>query len=514
MAAPNARSISADAPKRVSHGVMISVIVVLMALLAAATLFCGWVFMQRMQRLYRGQIYPNTYALGVDLGGKTPEEAETALAEVASYVRTGELVLTDGEQRWTYPWSEAGLRVDVDATVDAAYAVGRTGTWQDQLRVWVHYHEVAPRLTFEAQAARDLLTALAEEVSQPPVDPTVHLKSGAVVIVPGEPGRVLAVTETLMRLQQSSGNSQRVEVPLAFEAVVPPQPDTERLTTQAETLLAREITVTTYDVLTQETFTWTLDRDDIAPWLHLIPGPEEELMVDANLYAIRDTLTRMAKSMGEGRGFRFDEGAEKILQTFDAGSGSVQLYLTHPVRTYEVQAGDTLTSLSAKFGMPPGLVAEANPDIDIDRLSVGQVITIPSQDMLTPYMPVLDKKIVINLDEQRMYVYEDNTQIHDWLVSTGLPDSPTHRGVFQILNKKEEAYASQWDLWMPYFMAIYPAGGTVYNGIHELPFLASGQRLWEGSLGRPASFGCIILGIPEAETLYNWAEVGVIVEIE
>jgi lipoprotein-anchoring transpeptidase ErfK/SrfK len=494
--------------------VLISTVVVLMILLAAATLFCGWVFMQRMQRLYRGQIYPNVYALGVDLGGKTPEEAKTALSEVASYVQAGELVLTDGEQRWTYPWSEAGLRVDVATTIQAAYAVGRTGSWQDQLGVWLRYHEVAPRFTFEAQAARDLLTALAKEVSQPPIDPTVHLKSGAVVIVPGEPGRVLAATETLMRLQESSGSSQRVEVPLAFETVVPTQPDTERLTTQAETLLAREITVTAYDVLTEETFTWTLDRDDIAPWLHLVPGPEGELMVDVNLYAIRDTLTRMAKSMGEGRGFRFDEAAEKILQTFDMGGGNVQLYLTHPVRTYKVQAGDTLTSLSAKFGMPPGLVAEANTDINIDRLSVGQVITIPSQDVLTPYMPVMHKKIVINLDEQRMYVYEDSTQIHDWIVSTGLPDSPTHRGVFQILNKEEEAYASQWDLWMPYFMAIYPAGGTVYNGIHELPFLANGQRLWEGSLGRPASFGCIILGIPEAETLYNWAEIGVIVEIK
>lgn len=514
MAAQSARSISTDAPKRVRHGVMISALAVLMILLAAATLFCGWVFAQRMQRLYRGQIYPNVYALGVDLGAKTPEEAEAALAEVASYVQTGELVLTDGEQQWTYPWSEAGLRVDVAATVQAAYAVGHSGAWRDQLSVWLRYQEIAPRFTFEAQAARDLLTALAEEVSQPPVDPTVHLESGAVVIVPGEPGRVLAVTETLVRLQASRGSSQRVEAPLAFETIVPTQPDTERLTAQAETLLAREVAVTTYDVLTEETFTWTLDRDDIAPWLHLVAGPEGELVVDANLYAISDTLMRMAKSMGEGRGFRFDEGAKQILQTFDAGGGSVQLYLTHPVRTYEVQAGDTLTSLSTKFGMPPGLVAEANTEIDIDRLSVGQVITIPSQDVLTPYMPVLDKKIVINLAEQRMYVYENNTQIYNWIVATGLPDSPTHRGVFQVLNKEEEAYASQWELWMPYFIAIYPAGGPVYNGIHELPILDNGQRLWEGNLGRPTSFGCIILGIPEAETLYNWAEIGVIVEIE
>ncbi|MDY0019686.1 MAG: L,D-transpeptidase [Anaerolineae bacterium] len=67
---------------------------------------------------------------------------------------------------------------------------------------------------------------------------------------------------------------------------------------------------------------------------------------------------------------------------------------------------------------------------------------------------------------------------------------------------------------MPYFMGIYPAGGTVYNGIHELPILSSGQRLWEGTLGSPASFGCIILGIPQAETLYAWAEIGVVVVIE
>lgn len=502
------------APHPGHHGAKISVLIALMILLALAMLFCGWVFAQRMQRLYRGQLYPNVYALGVDVGGKTPEAAAAALTEVASYVQTGELVLTDDEQHWTYPWSEAGVRVDVAATIEAAYTVGRSGAWWEQLRVWLRYQEVAPRFTFEAQAARDLLTTLAAEVSEPPVDPTVHLQSGAIVIVPGEPGRVLAVTETLMRLQASSGNSQRVEVPLAFETVVPTQPDTERLTAQAETLLAREVTVMTYDVLTEETFTWTLDQDIIAPWLHIITGPEGELMVDANLYAISDTLMRMAKSMGEGRGFRFDEGAKQILQTFDAGGGSVHLYLTHPVRTYEVQAGDTLTSLSAKFGMPPGLVAEANTDIDIDRLSIGQTITIPSQDVLTPYMPVLDKKIVINLDEQRMYVYEDNTQIHNWIVSTGLPNSPTHRGVFQVLNKEEEAYASQWELWMPYFIAIYPAGGPVYNGIHELPILDNGQRLWEGNLGRPASFGCIILGIPAAETLYDWAEIGVIVEIE
>ena len=67
---------------------------------------------------------------------------------------------------------------------------------------------------------------------------------------------------------------------------------------------------------------------------------------------------------------------------------------------------------------------------------------------------------------------------------------------------------------MPYFMGVYVAGGNVTNGFHELPILPNGQRLWAGNLCSPASFGCIILGIPQAETLCSWAEIGVVVVIE
>jgi lipoprotein-anchoring transpeptidase ErfK/SrfK len=67
---------------------------------------------------------------------------------------------------------------------------------------------------------------------------------------------------------------------------------------------------------------------------------------------------------------------------------------------------------------------------------------------------------------------------------------------------------------MPHFIAIYRAGGDTYNGIHGLPTLSSGQRLWAGNLGSRASYGCIVLGLEEAETLYDWAEIGVPVIIQ
>jgi lipoprotein-anchoring transpeptidase ErfK/SrfK len=76
------------------------------------------------------------------------------------------------------------------------------------------------------------------------------------------------------------------------------------------------------------------------------------------------------------------------------------------------------------------------------------------------------------------------------------------------------AYASIWNLYMPNFMGIYDAVPGLTNGIHGLPLLSNGRRLWADVLGRPASFGCIILDLQAAEELYNWAEDGVVVEIK
>ena len=56
-------------------------------------------------------------------------------------------------------------------------------------------------------------------------------------------------------------------------------------------------------------------------------------------------------------------------------------------------------------------------------------------------------------------------------------------------------------------------GPDFYNGIHELPIAASGNRLWGGVLGWPASYGCIILDIGDAEKLYEWAPIGTLVRV-
>ncbi|MCJ7549066.1 MAG: peptidoglycan binding domain-containing protein, partial [Anaerolineae bacterium] len=330
----------------------------LLCLLLGLTAFCGWVFLQRMAHLYRDSIYPNVYALGVDLGGMRPDDAATALKAAGAHADTGSLVLTDGGRRWSYPWSIAGLNVDAWGTAQAAFAVGREGTWQDTAGVWLNYHDVLPRFVFDITQARAVLAELDLEVSRPPVDPAIRLEQGEIVIVPGEAGRVLDIANTLARLNEVGSSSHQLEIPLAFEIIEPAELETSALTEGAEVLLARRITLLAYDPLSEDTLSWVMAREQIAGWIHLVPGERGDPTVDINQYAIRDTLIRLADALGDGRGFRYDDAAARIFKAFDAGEEQLWLYLTHPERTYIVQAGDTLTSLSAKFGMPPGVVAE------------------------------------------------------------------------------------------------------------------------------------------------------------
>ena len=93
------------------------------------------------------------------------------------------------------------------------------------------------------------------------------------------------------------------------------------------------------------------------------------------------------------------------------------------------------------------------------------------------------------------------------MCSTGGYGSPTVPGNYHVLDKIPNAYASTWNLQMPYWLGIYYAG-TLENGIHALPILSNGQRLWEGYLGQRVSYGCVILSTEAARTLYHWAEIG------
>jgi len=121
------------------------------------------------------------------------------------------------------------------------------------------------------------------------------------------------------------------------------------------------------------------------------------------------------------------------------------------------------------------------------------------------------KYILVDISEQHMYVYEGDVLVYSFVASTGM-NNATRAGTFYVQSKIPNAYGATWDIWMPNWLGIYWSAG-LENGIHALPILPNGATLWAGYLGRPISYGCVVLSSYDAQVLYNWAEIGTPVEI-
>jgi lipoprotein-anchoring transpeptidase ErfK/SrfK len=224
-------------------------------------------------------------------------------------------------------------------------------------------------------------------------------------------------------------------------------------------------------------------------------------------------LVELERSLGDKRFFDHDEGLAAVREGLHTGEMDALRVRYHPT-TYVVQPTDSMVTISFKMGMPYWKIHEANPSVAARGLVVGETIIAPPADAMLTLPVVENKRIVISITQQRMWVYQDGELIREHIVSTGMSGSPTLSGIFQVQWHYVNAYGSRWDLWMPHFLGIYEAAPGFINGIHGLPLLSNGVRLWGDVLGRPASYGCIILTLAAAEELYYWAEDGVVVEIQ
>ena len=107
--------------------------------------------------------------------------------------------------------------------------------------------------------------------------------------------------------------------------------------------------------------------------------------------------------------------------------------------------------------------------------------------------------IRVDLSEQRVVAYEHDRPVRGFVISSGLPRTPTVTGEFRIKMKVPAQTmsggegASYYNLpnvkWVQYFYAEYAFHGTY----------------WHNDFGQPKSHGCINMTNADAKWLFNWA---------
>ena len=460
-------------------------------------------------------IFPGVRVLGMHVGLQTTAEAAAALQ--ARWDRQV-LALEDGAGgRWPVGPAELGMMLDARATAQAAYRLGRTP--ESLAALAGAGFEAAPVWGFDPAVAEARLDGLAGQIERAPVNAGVRVVGGQAQTTPPVDGRTLDVSATLNQLSANPAAAlQDGRLFLVTRPVAPAIGDVRGLAAEAQRRLDTAVTVRAYDPIHDEVVVWPLAPEVWGQWLTLQvdPAAPEPFRGELAAEAAQAYFTAQAASLGEGRFVQADALATAVADAIAAGAGqtpTVGARIYHQPRRHVVQPGESFASIGRDYGIPYPWLQQANPGVA--TLSAGQALVVPSPDDLLPLPVVENKRIVVSIGAQRAWVYENGQLKWEWPASTGIDASPTSPGVFQVQSHEPNAYASNWDLWMPYFMGIYRPVPTsdFMNGFHGFPTRGGATLLWTGDLGRQVTYGCILLSSENAALLYAWAEDGVVVDV-
>ncbi len=115
------------------------------------------------------EIFPNVYALGINLGGMTQEEAAVALEGVGYVYPQTDMVVSFPDDTLTLSAGRTGAKLDAAAAAEAAYAYGRSGTEEAQRAAYdiagaqSYTLDVIPYLNLDKEYIRSVLDDYASQ---------------------------------------------------------------------------------------------------------------------------------------------------------------------------------------------------------------------------------------------------------------------------------------------------------------------------------------------------------------
>lgn len=475
----------------------------LVALIIALFLFSHWI---------PGRIFPNVFALGVPVGGLTVDEATAKIDAVfANEVKIA--LRVDGQVLAEVAPAQLGITLDSRSAAESAKAVGLAGI--------PFGYGVQPTIQISSRVAEDFMIAQAGALDRPARNAGYTIQNGVVVGVAGVNGRQLDIPNTVELLAKDPAavvSNRRIDVLVI--PILPNFPDPAPYLMTARALMQNPFQLVGYDPFTDSSTIWATQPENVVQWLEV--GSRGLRVRPIEFTRFLEALNIEIQRADPLRYIERDAAVEAVQRALDANLNIASLRLSHYPETYTIKRGDTAYGIATRRGLPYFLVAEANAGRDLASLYPGDEIRLPSRDVTVPLPPIPTKRIVVDIETQMLYGFENGEVAFSWPISTGIDKAPTLPGVYQVLNHTEVAYGSsytlcsndvcgQWKMW--WFMGMYEVTTGLMNGFHGQVELPNGALLGGGNVGSPYTFGCVMSRPEEAEFLYRWADDGVVVEI-
>lgn len=185
------------------------------------------------------------------------------------------------------------------------------------------------------------------------------------------------------------------------------------------------------------------------------------------------------------------DGMDEIGVGTKGGESKIAFYEMTGRKTLELEPFDTMSNASASviINSDPVVVTLGSEQGTVDR--EGQYI-------------------YIDLDRQTLFAYQDGVLQRSFLISGGTSYYPSPTGEYSIFEKI---------LWKDYTWYFgngdyrnYDLSDVQYNlKFKDMYYIHSAY--WHNNFGLAMSHGCINTSLEDAQWIYNWAEIGAVVEV-
>lgn len=445
-----------------------------------------------------GKIYSGVYTFGVNVGGKTKEEAGKLIDnKISSY----KLVIEGENQRIEADYDDLGIKYDKEKIIDEAYQYGRDqsvftnffnrakrflsryelglGTWKYSFEK----HNVNLAYSIDEEKLNKYLTDIEGKINVAPKDSEVKTQGSSMQIIPAVFGRKLRTAELRDAILAASTKFENQPIKMAADVASPTILDdqTRVLAETADKVTSKKVSLTyqnkTYVPTKEVVVSWvTFTRpDDKSPW---------QMVIDpSKMTPYFKTIGKEINVYSTAKKIRIENGTKEIV-TQEGANGLI------------IDEGTLGSQISKKL--------ESEPMV---------TLTIPMKvdnfKTLKDYVVVAnwDKYIDVNISSQRMEAYlKGGERVGSWAVTTGKNGWNTPTGTHLISRK---AY----NVCMP-----NPPYSQPLCGIHYVSYFTSAghaihQAWWRSSFGGMdyvwnGSHGCVNATLSVAQFIYDWAPIG------
>ncbi|MCX6806650.1 MAG: peptidoglycan binding domain-containing protein [Candidatus Berkelbacteria bacterium] len=428
------------------------------------------------QRVYAEKIFPGVKLAGINLSGKTESEAKAILNKKTNGLTNKQIQLTIGNQAIDPKLSDLGVSVDVQKQVDNALLVGHNDNILksiiDPVLVLFSKRNLLLEVTIQDEKLNQFLAPYEANVKRPQ-NATLKYENNSFVVVPAKDGFGINREDFKSKLSEQIGNLSfnPISVALAQEKPKINEDATTQAKQEAEKIIQNPL------VLTYNDQTFKPDITQLALFIKF-EEKEDKLAVALNDQEIDKFLAGIAKKID------IKPVDKQILSTtgqvIDEGKDGQSL-----------DRENAKTQIKSAINSPNKSIA-----LKVVERKKGERTVFPDNVAVAGRFP--GKYIDIDLSEQKLYAFDNETLVRSFLISSGLPRTPTPTGTFSIYSRSRAALMTGPGYYLPNVQWVNRFSGSM--SIHG--------TYWHHNFGHPMSHGCVNATNDDAAFIYEWAPMG------